>query len=180
MWNIAQMLPKVRKSAKGGSKCKIVLQTQKSAQKMLSTIGKGLFLSCMHLFFFNFVTSSKSFWPQRGRVVGFKFPQDIYLELFLGSPVFLVMLASNALKSLLGCELRCFSGHACVPLTSWSFLQALSFWLWFEFVFRMTLCSFSSSWNLLVSWHTLSYHPQQGLFSVFSIVLGSKRSSKWL
>ena len=42
MWNIAQMLPKVRKSAKGCSKCKIVLQTQESAQKVLSAIGKGL------------------------------------------------------------------------------------------------------------------------------------------
>ena len=42
MWNIAQMLPKVRKSASGCSKCKIVLQTQKSAQKVLSAIGKGL------------------------------------------------------------------------------------------------------------------------------------------
>ena len=36
------MLPKVRKSAKGCSKCKIVLQTQESAQKVLSAIGKGL------------------------------------------------------------------------------------------------------------------------------------------
>ena len=36
------MLPKVRKSASGRSKCKIVLQTQKSAQKVLSAIGKGL------------------------------------------------------------------------------------------------------------------------------------------
>ena len=36
------MLPKVRKSAQGCSKCKIVLQTQKSAQKVLSAIGKGL------------------------------------------------------------------------------------------------------------------------------------------
>ena len=44
MWNIAQMLPKVRKSAKGCSKCKIVLQTQESAQKVLSAIGKGLLL----------------------------------------------------------------------------------------------------------------------------------------
>ena len=33
---------KVRKSAQGCSKCKIVLQTQKSAQKVLSAIGKGL------------------------------------------------------------------------------------------------------------------------------------------
>ena len=41
------MLPKVWKSAKGCSKCKIhlVLQTQKSAQKVLSVIGKGL---CTH------------------------------------------------------------------------------------------------------------------------------------
>ena len=37
--NIAQMLPKVRKSAQGCSKSKIVLQTQKSAQKVLSAIG---------------------------------------------------------------------------------------------------------------------------------------------
>ena len=37
------MLPKVRKSASGCSKCKIVLQTQKSAQKVLSAIGKGLY-----------------------------------------------------------------------------------------------------------------------------------------
>ena len=36
------MLPKVRKSAKGCSKCKIVLQTQESVQKVLSAIGKGL------------------------------------------------------------------------------------------------------------------------------------------
>ena len=42
MRNIAQMLPKVRKSASGCSKCKIVLQTQKSAEKVLSAIGKGL------------------------------------------------------------------------------------------------------------------------------------------
>ena len=42
MWNIVQMFPKVRKSAQGCSKCKIVLQTQKSAQKVLSAIGKGL------------------------------------------------------------------------------------------------------------------------------------------
>ena len=33
------MLPKVRKSAQGCSKSKIVLQTQKSAQKVLSAIG---------------------------------------------------------------------------------------------------------------------------------------------
>ena len=43
--NIAQTLPKVRKSAYGCSKCKIVLQTQKIAQKVLSAIGKGLSLS---------------------------------------------------------------------------------------------------------------------------------------
>ena len=42
MWNIAQMLPKVRKNAKGCSKCKIVLQTRESVQKVLSAIWKGL------------------------------------------------------------------------------------------------------------------------------------------
>jgi predicted Rdx family selenoprotein len=36
------MLPKVRRSAQGCSTCKIVLQTKKSAQKVLSAIGKGL------------------------------------------------------------------------------------------------------------------------------------------
>ena len=36
------MLPKVSRRGQGHSKCKIVLQTQKSAQKVLSAIGKGL------------------------------------------------------------------------------------------------------------------------------------------
>ena len=37
------MLPKVRRSAQGCSTCKTVLQTKKSAQKVLSAIGKGLY-----------------------------------------------------------------------------------------------------------------------------------------
>jgi hypothetical protein len=37
------MLPKVRTNAQGCSTCKIVLQTKKSAKKVLSAIGKGLF-----------------------------------------------------------------------------------------------------------------------------------------
>ena len=45
MWNIAEMLPQMRKSAQVCSKCKIVLQSRKRTQTLLSAIGKGLPLS---------------------------------------------------------------------------------------------------------------------------------------
>ena len=43
----------IAQSAQGCSKCKIVLQTQKSAQKVLSAIGIGLFAVLCHLFTFH-------------------------------------------------------------------------------------------------------------------------------
>ena len=59
------MFPKVRKSAKGCSKCKIVLQTQESAQKVLSAIGKGLPERPYILaFFVPFRLSRRWAWPR--------------------------------------------------------------------------------------------------------------------